>query len=187
MSSADNIPDRLGLFYDIRGDNLPKIEIVDKSKLDLCHDFIVRREDHTVGNLVRNRLLMDPYVIFAAYKHPHPLETEIRFRVRTYNQQPIKSFSTALALVRKEVSEFREAFCKATGYVDKYETNISSAGEGPAGAYDSFGDFGPGNDFTNDATFDTWGSGDQSFGNNDFYGGDTTAAEFNDTNNYGDW
>ena len=35
--------------------------------------FVFNKEDHTLGNLLRARLLQSPHVKFAGYKIPHPL------------------------------------------------------------------------------------------------------------------
>ena len=35
--------------------------------------FTFNKEDHTLGNLLRSRLLQTPHVTFSAYKVPHPL------------------------------------------------------------------------------------------------------------------
>lgn len=35
--------------------------------------FTVNKEDHTLGNMIRNQLLKDPHVLFVGYKNPHPL------------------------------------------------------------------------------------------------------------------
>ena len=35
--------------------------------------FTFNKEDHTLGNLLRSRLLQSPHVTFAGYKVPHPL------------------------------------------------------------------------------------------------------------------
>jgi DNA-directed RNA polymerase II subunit RPB11 len=43
----------------------------------------VRQEDHTLGNVVRHQLLLDPRVRFAGYKKPHPLEEEVEIKVQT--------------------------------------------------------------------------------------------------------
>ncbi len=45
--------------------------------------FIVEKEDHTIGNLLRMKLLEDPTVRFAGYRHPHPLDTFIELKIRT--------------------------------------------------------------------------------------------------------
>jgi DNA-directed RNA polymerase II subunit RPB11 len=38
-------------------------------------------EDHTLGNIVRHQLILDPRVRFAGYKKPHPLEESIEIKV----------------------------------------------------------------------------------------------------------
>ena len=45
--------------------------------------FIIQREDHTLGNVIRHKLLEDQDVIFAAYRIPHPLEHVMHLRVQT--------------------------------------------------------------------------------------------------------
>jgi DNA-directed RNA polymerase II subunit RPB11 len=44
--------------------------------------FVIQREDHTVGHLLRIELLRDPNVRFAAYRHPHPLDNHIELKVQ---------------------------------------------------------------------------------------------------------
>lgn len=45
--------------------------------------FVVEREDHTLGNMVRMQLLEDERVFFAGYRMPHPLEHKIDIQVQT--------------------------------------------------------------------------------------------------------
>jgi DNA-directed RNA polymerase II subunit RPB11 len=45
--------------------------------------FHIQREEHTLGNLLKTKLLQDPRVVFAGYKNPHPLEPSIDIRVQT--------------------------------------------------------------------------------------------------------
>ena len=45
------------------------------------------KEDHTVGNLIKQSLLTDPRVLFAGYRKPHPLEHVVNVQVRTYNME----------------------------------------------------------------------------------------------------
>lgn len=35
--------------------------------------FKFNKEDHTLGNMLRARLLQSPHVLFSGYKVPHPL------------------------------------------------------------------------------------------------------------------
>jgi DNA-directed RNA polymerase II subunit RPB11 len=45
--------------------------------------FTFNKEDHTLGNLLSQRLHKYPYVIFSAYKVPHPLFATFELRVTT--------------------------------------------------------------------------------------------------------
>ena len=53
--------------------------------------FIIAKEDHTIGNLLRMQLLRDPSVRFAGYRMPHPLVFDCHVRVETMDskQTPI--------------------------------------------------------------------------------------------------
>jgi DNA-directed RNA polymerase II subunit RPB11 len=45
--------------------------------------FTFNKEDHTLGNLLSQRLLKYDYIVFAAYKVPHPLFATFELRVST--------------------------------------------------------------------------------------------------------
>jgi DNA-directed RNA polymerase II subunit RPB11 len=45
--------------------------------------FTFNKEDHTLGNLLSQRLLKYDHVVFAAYKVPHPLFATFELRVQT--------------------------------------------------------------------------------------------------------
>ena len=47
--------------------------------------FILHKEDHTLGNLIRMQLLRDTNVRFAAYRMPHPLIFDTHIRVESMN------------------------------------------------------------------------------------------------------
>lgn len=40
--------------------------------------FTFNKEDHTLGNMLRSRLLQSPHVTFAGYKVPHPLVRQVK-------------------------------------------------------------------------------------------------------------
>ncbi|KAI1180862.1 DNA-directed RNA polymerase [Nemania sp. FL0916] len=46
-------------------------------------DFILLKEDHTIGNLLSEHLKQAPHVIMAGYKVAHPNVPEVMIRVRT--------------------------------------------------------------------------------------------------------
>ena len=45
--------------------------------------FTFNKEDHTLGNLLRAKLVKSPHVMFAAYQVPHPLFAVFKLRVQT--------------------------------------------------------------------------------------------------------
>ncbi|KAH6641509.1 hypothetical protein F5144DRAFT_619011 [Chaetomium tenue] len=48
-----------------------------------CSDFLLLKEDHTLGNLLSVYLKMAPHVMMAAYKIGHPNVPEVQLRVQT--------------------------------------------------------------------------------------------------------
>jgi len=72
------------------------------SKVVNSADFILVKEDHTLGNLLRMKLLENPSVRFAGYRHPHPLEPIIELKVRTDGTE------TSLALTLEATSALKE-------------------------------------------------------------------------------
>jgi len=60
--------------------------------------FILHKEDHTLGNLIRLQLLRDSNVRFAAYRMPHPLIFDTHIRVETMDSRntPKNVFSASL-------------------------------------------------------------------------------------------
>lgn len=73
--------------------------------------FTVNKEDHTLGNMIRNQLLKDPHVLFAGYKNPHPLEHKFVIRIQTTSQySPQEAFMNAITDVISELSLFEERF-----------------------------------------------------------------------------
>ncbi|KXG47592.1 uncharacterized protein PGRI_014620 [Penicillium griseofulvum] len=60
-----------------------KIDVEVDTRLPSAAIFTFRKEDHTLGNMLRQRLLKTPHVIFAAYRVPHPLTPEFQLRIQT--------------------------------------------------------------------------------------------------------
>ena len=58
---------RLKLLYECYADNCTMVGVQSASV------FTFNREDHTLGNMLRSRLLQSPHVHFSGYKVPHPL------------------------------------------------------------------------------------------------------------------
>lgn len=76
-----NAPDRYEAILLAPGEK--KIDVEIDTRLPNATIFTFHKEDHTLANLLRSRLLKTPNVIFAAYKVPHPLTPNFELRVQT--------------------------------------------------------------------------------------------------------
>ena len=75
--------------------------------------FLIKGERHTFTNLLRETLLKDSSVTFAAYNLPHPLGSDAEFVVKTKGKTAKKALADALKSIGKELSEFEKAFKSA--------------------------------------------------------------------------
>ncbi len=86
-----------------------RITITKDTKIPNAAHFVVMKEDHTLGNLLRAQLLKDPQVIFAGYRVPHPLEHKFVLRVQTTaDYSPHEAFANAITDLISEVSLLEE-------------------------------------------------------------------------------
>ncbi len=100
-------------FKDEGPDRPPPIYFVEvpDSKKPFTSTFKLFKEDHTIGNLVRSRLLENRKVRFAGYRNPHPLEMEVHIRVETTDgYTPMQAFLAALSSIEQETVDFMGAF-----------------------------------------------------------------------------
>ncbi|XP_067008260.1 DNA-directed RNA polymerase II subunit RPB11 [Anabrus simplex] len=89
------------------------IKEVDTKVTNACI-FTINKEDHTLGNMIRNQLLKDPNVLFAGYKIPHPLEHKFIIRVQTTSEYtPQDALTNAITDLLAELSLFEERFQEA--------------------------------------------------------------------------
>ncbi|PAV63419.1 hypothetical protein WR25_08384 [Diploscapter pachys] len=80
--------------------------------------FTINKEDHTLGNMLKNQLLKDPNVVFAGYKNPHPLEHKILLRVQVkpdHSSTPVEVLNNAITDLISELALFEERFRDAAG------------------------------------------------------------------------
>ena len=85
-----------------------ELEIKKSSANELL--FLMKGERHTFTNLLRETLLKDSTVIFAAYSLPHPLGPDAEFVVKTKGKTAKKALADALKCIEKELSDFEKAF-----------------------------------------------------------------------------
>eukprot|EP01006_Ploeotia_vitrea_P019557 TRINITY_DN51768_c0_g1_i1.p4 TRINITY_DN51768_c0_g1~~TRINITY_DN51768_c0_g1_i1.p4 ORF type:complete len:129 (-),score=11.30 TRINITY_DN51768_c0_g1_i1:1926-2279(-) len=66
---------------DIEGEE--KLRIEDDTKLRSACTFIINKEDHSLGNVLRMKLTQNEDVQFVGYKVPHPLIHQVHLKVQT--------------------------------------------------------------------------------------------------------
>ncbi|KAK4044765.1 DNA-directed RNA polymerase subunit 2 [Parachaetomium inaequale] len=77
----DNVQHGFELFVLTEGEKKITEKVV--SGMSNCSDFLLLKEDHTLGNLLSVYLKMAPHVMMAAYKIGHPNVPEVLLRVQT--------------------------------------------------------------------------------------------------------
>jgi DNA-directed RNA polymerase II subunit RPB11 len=86
------------------------MEIEAKTSKKNEFEFVLKGERHTFTSLLRDALLEDDTVTFAAYKLNHPFAKESVFIVKTDGKTAKKAVSDALQRIDKQLEEFRKAF-----------------------------------------------------------------------------
>ncbi|KAG7673568.1 hypothetical protein Ndes2526B_g02983 [Nannochloris sp. 'desiccata'] len=113
-----NAPDRYEKFVVPEG--VLKIDYQKDTKLDNSGTFVIQREDHTIGNMLRTQLHRDSDVIFAGYKIPHPLEYQMLIRVRTSGKKPpAVAVQGALTDLKEELSGLKFQFQQQAGMMQQ--------------------------------------------------------------------
>ncbi|GLJ17788.1 hypothetical protein SUGI_0310730 [Cryptomeria japonica] len=104
-----NAPDRYEKFVVPEGTK--KVSYERDMKIMNAATFVIEREDHTVGNVVRMQLHRDPNVLFAGYKLPHPLQYKVLLRIQTTSQSsPMQAYNLAIDDLDKELDCLKSSF-----------------------------------------------------------------------------
>ncbi|CAF0886062.1 unnamed protein product [Didymodactylos carnosus] len=81
--------------------------------------FIIRDEDHTLGNSLRYVIMKNPEVDFCGYTVPHPSENKINFRIQTKGNVPaVDVFRKGLVDLKQMCSIVMEKYQEA---VEQYQ------------------------------------------------------------------
>jgi len=80
---------------------------IKKSATNELH-FVMKGERHTFPNLLRETLLQDSSVIFAAYTLQHPLGSECEFVVKTKGKTAKKALDDAAKQVEKKLLNLKK-------------------------------------------------------------------------------
>ncbi|KAI1262543.1 putative DNA-directed RNA polymerase II subunit RPB11a [Xylariaceae sp. FL1019] len=78
-----NAPDRFELFLVNESEGEKKITEKPFAGTSNTSEFVLLKEDHTLGNLISEHLKHNPNVLMAGYKVPHPNVPELLIRVQT--------------------------------------------------------------------------------------------------------
>ncbi|KAI5180862.1 DNA-directed RNA polymerase II subunit RPB11 [Nematocida sp. AWRm80] len=79
-----------------------KIQIAE-DKMSNSIEMSIKDENHTLGNILSNKLQSREEVLFAAYKIPHPLQNILKIKVTTEsNTSPIESVKESLEELIRE-------------------------------------------------------------------------------------
>ncbi|CAG7924298.1 unnamed protein product [Penicillium olsonii] len=107
----DNVPDIYEAILLGPGEN--KIDVEVDTRLPSACIFTFHKEDHTLGNMLRTRLLKTAHVIFAAYRVPHPLTPEFQLRVQTDGEiTPRQAVINASEALIKDLGTLSREFTK---------------------------------------------------------------------------
>ncbi len=85
-----------------------QLEVLSAKKNEL--EFVLKGERHTFPNLLREALLHDSNVTFAAYTLRHPFDEDSVFIVRTRGKTAKKALGDALKKIDASLNEFKKAF-----------------------------------------------------------------------------
>lgn len=67
-------------------------------------------EDHTLGVLLRNELVNHPKTVFAGYKTPHPLFTQVELRLETVDVAAEEVLTGVIEKYRERVQSILKSF-----------------------------------------------------------------------------
>ncbi|GAD96022.1 DNA-directed RNA polymerase II subunit RPB11a, putative [Paecilomyces variotii No. 5] len=97
----------------VLGNDEKKVEVETDTRIPSSAIFTFNKEDHTLGNLIRSRLLQSSHVLFAGYKVPHPLVPKFELRVQTDGEiTPKEAVITACHELVKDLGIFSREFTK---------------------------------------------------------------------------
>ncbi|MCJ1334460.1 DNA-directed RNA polymerase II core subunit [Thelotrema lepadinum] len=107
----DNVPSRYELF--LLEENEKKVTEAPDTRIPSSALFTFNKEDHTLGNLLRARLLQNQHVMFAGYKVPHPLFSKFELRVQTDGEvSPRDAILEASNTILLELAQLSREFIK---------------------------------------------------------------------------
>lgn len=106
-----NAPDRYERF--MVQDGMLKIDFEKDTRLPNAGTFVIQREDHTIGNLMKMQLHRDPDVTFAGYRIPHPLEYRMLIKLSTNGaKSPVVAGKEAITGLKYKIGNLNQQFSR---------------------------------------------------------------------------
>ncbi|KAK1925065.1 putative DNA-directed RNA polymerase ii 13.3 kDa polypeptide [Papiliotrema laurentii] len=134
-----NQPNRIDSW--ILEDDQKPLTIVEDPKIPNAASITIRKQDHTLGNMIRAQLLLDPSVLFAGYKVPHPLENDILLKIQTDDRSnPAEALKRACQLLIQQTLEVKKQFSEQARNVEMGIAGEQVGVPGGLGGYDPYGD-----------------------------------------------
>jgi DNA-directed RNA polymerase I and III subunit RPAC2 len=85
--------------------------------------FIIRDEDHTLGNSLRYVIMKNPAVDFCGYTIPHPSESKINFRIQSKINEEDSKILPAIDIFRQGLVDLKR-MCSIV--LEKYQENVKT-------------------------------------------------------------
>lgn len=93
------------------------LQVVDEGETidSKCATFIIKNEDHTLGNLLRYVVTRYSDVEFCGYSMPHPSEAKMHLRIQCSSMKMQVTFldSSAIGILKKGLFDIQK-MCEAT-------------------------------------------------------------------------
>lgn len=89
-------------------ESVKKLEIKEKDAASMT--FVLRGEDHTLGNALRYVLMKNRDVVFCGYSIPHPSEDVMNIQVKTTGKPATDVFQQALTDLRTMFRHIKTAY-----------------------------------------------------------------------------
>ena len=110
-------------------DGVKKVTVQKDLKIPNAAKFIIQREDHTLGNILRERVVNQKGVTFAAYKVPHPLEPLVELIVHTdKTSSPIQAVSNAVDDLNADIGILVDRFNLEVSRIQQEASNAGNYG-----------------------------------------------------------
>ncbi|OCF36556.1 DNA-directed RNA polymerase II subunit RPB11 [Kwoniella heveanensis CBS 569] len=141
-----NQPNRIDSWL-LQDDEKP-LTITEDPKIPNAATVLLRKQDHTLGNMIRAQLMLDPTVLFAGYKVPHPLENDIIIKIQTDERSnPADALKRACHLLIRQTVHIKQQFVDQAKNIemgmgpDQAVAAVPGGAVGAgAGVYDPYGD-----------------------------------------------